>query len=123
MLRALPNIHFLKDPVTTTLGAHVRSFSVLGAYSLPKILRKFESLAISCFGSLVLRASDVFDMYNPFGDGTFPLSISCIALGEPLLLWYPNICIFWEKQFRTKEKNIEYQIVVFSLNFNFLLSF
>ena len=75
MLRTLPNIHFLKDLVTTTSGAHVRSFSVLGAYSLPKILRKVESLAISCFGSLVLRASDVFDMYNHFGDGTFPLSI------------------------------------------------
>ena len=76
MLRALPNTHFLKDLVTTTSGAHVRSFSALGAYSLPKILRKFETLAIRCFGSLVLRASGVFDRrYNYFGDGMFPLGI------------------------------------------------
>ena len=75
MLRALPNTHFLKDLVTTTSGAHVRSFLVPGAYSLPKILRKFETLAISCFGSLVLRASGVFDRYNYFGDGMFPLGI------------------------------------------------
>lgn len=83
MLRALPNTHFLKDLVTTTSGAHVRSFSVLGAYSLPKILRKLETLAISCFGSVVLRARGVFDMCNYFGDGTFPLGLFCIVLGEP----------------------------------------
>lgn len=106
MLRALPNTHFLKDLVTTTSGAHVRSFSVLGAYSLPKILREFETLAMSCFGSLVLRARGVFDMYNYFGDGTFPLGI---FLRSPwrTLLWHPSICIFWEKQYRTKENNIE----------------
>ena len=96
MLRDLPNTHFLKDLVTATSGAHVRSFSVLGAYSLPKILREFETLAISCFGSLVLRARGVFDMCNCFGDGTFPLGV---FLHSPrgTLLWHPSTCIFWEK--------------------------
>lgn len=96
MLRALPNTHFLKDLVTATSGAHVRSFSVLGAYSLPKILREFETLAISCFGSLVLRARGVFDMCNCFGDGAFPLGV---FLHSPrgTLLWHPSTCIFWEK--------------------------